>query len=84
MFKWSFPEDIVINRDRGVFLVVMAEHSPLQALVGAMLSEELNSTGWQERLAACHMLPRLFGGINKVMDSNFWYYKFNRRCCLVY
>lgn len=40
--------------------------SPLQSLVHAMLAENLNCTGWQERLSACHMLPRLYGGINKV------------------
>ena len=38
----------------------------LQSLVHSMLAEQLNSSGWQERLAACQMFPRLYGGINKV------------------
>lgn len=34
-----------------------------------MLAEQLNNSGWQERLAACQMLHRLHGGINKDVCS---------------
>ena len=38
----------------------------MQPLVRAVLAEQLNCRGWQERMTVCHMLPRLHGGINKV------------------
>ena len=41
----------------------------MQSLVHSMLAEQLNCSGWQERLAACQMLPRLHGGINKVSKT---------------
>ena len=41
----------------------------LQNLVHVLLAEQLNSSGWQERLAVCQMLHRLYGGINKDLCS---------------
>ena len=37
-----------------------------QTLVYATVSEQLNSSGWQERLAACAVLPMLHGPVTKV------------------
>ena len=37
-----------------------------QTLVYATVSEQLNSSGWQERLAACTILPMLHGPVTKV------------------
>ena len=37
-----------------------------QTLVYATVSEQLNSSGWQERLAACTVLPMLHGPVTKV------------------
>ena len=35
-------------------------------LVHAMVAEELKSTNWKERVAACKLMPLLYEGINKV------------------
>lgn len=35
-----------------------------------MVAEELKSANWQERVAACKLMPLLHEGINKVKYSN--------------
>ena len=38
-----------------------------QDLVHSMIADQLNNSGWQERLAACNVLPKLHNSINKDM-----------------
>lgn len=46
-------------------LLGLLSHS--SKLVHAMVAEELKSVKWQERVAACQLMPLLHKGINKVM-----------------
>ena len=39
-------------------------------LVHAMVAEELKSINWQERVAACKLMPLLHEGINKACGTH--------------
>ncbi|EDV22770.1 uncharacterized protein TRIADDRAFT_58673 [Trichoplax adhaerens] len=55
--------DSIIKHEKAT--LYLRELSKQTSIINSMLAEQLNNTSWRSRAAACNLIPKLYGTINK-------------------